>query len=454
MGNSKRWELLNPKTGENDVLGVLTADLEGKAGSLRYLQHEVPLTAFAQTGPGRFQGKFDLGRFQGTLAGRILGDDSLDVDFVGTWNGKLRGRAVRSGGPSTPVPGASPPLRVNPLRSGRSFLGFLATPTNTRGEMARGTLHLWSGEAAKREAVAAIERNPPGWLMGNIDGEPTPGHAEAKVLFASAKSRAIASAKARGVTLRAGKELADEEFEAIWGRASGDLVYRATLSGMPVRSHGRPGPTTIQSRYELPGLHRGGTISGGLMIASGLYSGLSIADDNDRPLLGAGKALTATAETTGGMMYMSGALAEAPEAMALGGGLARLGGGAGTVFVNSYSFVEDAQAGRTEDAVADSIGVTSGVLLIIAPFTGPAAPILAAIGFALMASQLTFQLSKRAGLGVRGTPALIDPGQQREWWQASPEDFFNLRGLTFLPYSTRTRYAQDDFNRFPFGGGR
>jgi len=447
VGTQKQWELLNPKTADGDAFAVLTIDLDAKSGSLRYLQRNVPLTAFMQTGSGKFQGKFDLGRFQGSLTGQIQSDGSLDVEFVGAWKGKLRGRAVQSGGPGSPVPGAPPPLKVNPIRVGRSFIGFLATPRNTRGEIARGTLHLWSGEEAKQEALVAIRKNPPGWMMGNINGEPTPGHAQAKVLFASAKARAIESARARGVTLTAGKELAQEEFEAIWGRASGDLVYRATLSGMPVHSHGRPGPMSIQSRYELPGLHIGGTVSGGLMIGSGLYTTLSAADDQDRPLLAAGKALTGTAETTGGICYLSGALAEMPEAMALGSGLARVGGGAGTVFVSTYSLVGDVQAGRTEDAVADSMGVTSGALLLIAPFTGPAAPIVAAVAFALMAAQLTYQLGKRLDPGVRGAPA---PAQQREWWQARPEDFLNLQG--FLQPGARKRYVQDDLNIFPFGG--
>lgn len=429
----RQWELFNPDFPASGPLAVLSVDFNARTGSLRYLRQEVPLTAFTQTGPGSFQAAFNLAKFRGTLAWQVQGDGSCHVSVTGTWTGKLRGRPVR-----VPLPEAAPPAVVNPIFAGRSFIGFLATPRNTRGEVARGTLHLWSGEAAKQEAMASIKSNPPGWMMGSINGDATPGHARAKVLFASAKEQAVASARARGVTLTPGRELAQREFEAIWGRASGDLVYRATLSGMPVHSHGKPGPMTIQSRYELPALRGGGVISGGLMIGSGIYSATSI--DGDRPVLEAAKALTASAEATGGIMYMSGALAEVPEAMAFGSGLARVAGGGGTVLVNSYCLVEDLRAGRTGDAVADSLGVTSGALLLIAPFTGPAAPIIAAIAFALMASQLAHNLTRGLEPGTRRTgPDWSGADLQRDWFLARPEDFFSLRNLTLAP----RRQAED-----------
>src|SRR5271163_4125273 len=142
MGISRQWELFYPDR-DTAALAVLSVDFDARTGSLRYLRQQVPLTAFTQTGPGQYKANFNLDRFQGALAWQVLSDGTCDIDITGTWKGKLRGRPVPAGGPRAPLPGARAPSQLNPIRAGRSFAGFLATPTNTRGEVASGTLHLW-----------------------------------------------------------------------------------------------------------------------------------------------------------------------------------------------------------------------------------------------------------------------------------------------------------------------
>jgi hypothetical protein len=73
----------------------------------------------------------------------------------------------------------------------------IARPTSVTGVRPRGTLHLWSGDAAKGAARDAIKANKSGWMMGEIKanpadvkGEPTPEHATAEVEFDVAKARA------------------------------------------------------------------------------------------------------------------------------------------------------------------------------------------------------------------------------------------------------------------------
>jgi hypothetical protein len=227
----------------------------------------------------------------------------------------------------------------------------------------RGTLHLWSGPGGKTEAQAAIVRDKSGWMMGDISddpgvtrGNPTPEHAKAEVEFADAKSKAP------------GGVLTADEMDRIWGDPSADVVGRGAFSGHPVEAHGNPSPTSIQVTREWSARGFGGGLAGALSIAGGMFQAIVGGQD---PNIGVavGSILAGVGETTSGIIYGSGAILGATEAMAIGSAGATFFGGAGAAIGFGSAAVRSAQRGDTAGAIVNALGAIGGLLMIASLFT-------------------------------------------------------------------------------------
>jgi RHS repeat-associated protein len=292
--------------------------------------------------------------------------------------------------PSQAAPPSAPPAQrevpADAATTARETIHAAATPTNTAGEMAKGPMHLWSGPEAKAEAREAIETEGTGWLMGDIGGLPTQLHLDA--------AKAFETAKAAQLALTGSTKLPSEQFDAIWGEPSARVVQRAVVAGMPVVPHGTPGP--IQNRFELPRLRLVGPGVGLSMFGTGMYSALSAGDfPTDHPMVGAGVATAGVGEATGGIMYGAGAYLGSGTAMAIGAGVARVGGGVGLAVTSAYMFSQDIYYDNAA-AAADAAGVIGGILLTASVFAGPLAPALALAGLGFSLFSLGFQLGRFA----------------------------------------------------------
>jgi RHS repeat-associated protein len=261
----------------------------------------------------------------------------------------------------------------------RLSLEWWARPTNIHGQWAQGPLHLWSGQAGKAAARDAL-RLRGGWMMGDIAGAPTPQHLAGELEFAQARARAP------------GGLLDDADFVRIWGWRSAEVVGRGAFSGSPVEAHGTPGPTSIQRRFEWPARGIGGGLRGGLGFGTGMWT--AIAGGTDRnPWVGVGLVLSGVGETTGAIIYGSGAILGASEAMALGGTAMGVFGGAGAVIGFGSQAVRDFDRGDTVSGLVNTAGAIGGGLLIAAALSNPVGWVGLA-GAALVGFAFGFNLGK------------------------------------------------------------
>ncbi len=301
--------------------------------------------------------------------------------------------ATATAAPPTAPPAdaaAAAPADDHPLPSStptavREGFQFAVTPTSATGDLATGPLRLWSG-AGKADALADVASSG-GWMMGNINGNPTQLHLDGEIEFAAARARALATTGS--------PMLPDAEFTGIWGMRSARVVGRGVLSGAPVYTYGDPAPTSIQTRYEIPTVRILGPFAGSFMFGTGMYTAISGAQTAEgHPVVQTGAVTAGVAEATGGIMYGAGAFAADGAAMAIGSGLARFGGGVGQAIVSGYLLSQDIQRGDTAAAVADGAGALGGVLITASLFCGPAAPFVFGAGLVLSAFSVGFHLGR------------------------------------------------------------
>jgi RHS repeat-associated protein len=255
----------------------------------------------------------------------------------------------------------------------RSLLQELARPGSVTGARPTGTLHLWSGVQGKADAQAAIRNNGSGWMMGDIEGAPTPEHAAAEAEFNVARARAP------------GGRIPDAELDAIWGPRSASVVGRGAFSGHPVEAHGTPTPRSIQPRYEWPARAVGGGLAGGLFFGSGMFTAISGGQDPDQrvaiPLV-----LGGVAEATSGIIYGSGALLGSADAMIIGAAGGTFFGGATAAIGFGVASARSFESGDTTGGVVNALGAVGGVLLIASLFTPVGWVALAGVGLVSLAA--------------------------------------------------------------------
>jgi RHS repeat-associated protein len=280
----------------------------------------------------------------------------------------------------------------NDAYTGRELLQRGVAPTSTTGELPEGTLHLWSGDPAKAEAVNAIKSEGTGWMMGKIGmtnsspGAPTWEHQAAEDLYKATMAR------------NGGAALTKAEMDSIWGWPSANVVGRGAFSGYPVQGHG-PTSTTFRERGYIQGAFEnraraiGGGLGGGLGIASGLWSATHAQQYNNVGVQ-IGVTVAGVGEATGGIIYGSGAILGATDAMAIGAGMMRFGGGAGAAIASTYMAVEEFKAGDNVAGVVDSLGAVGGVLMVCAAL-GPAGwAVAGTIGLGLLAFSAGFHIGR------------------------------------------------------------
>ena len=262
---------------------------------------------------------------------------------------------------------AEDPLKSGPGSPGSTGLGSaptgartaveeLARPASAIGARPEGTLHLWSGAAGKAEAKASIAADKSGWMMGDIDGTPTPQHLAGEREFAAARAKAP------------GGRIPDKQFDAIWGPRSAEVVGRGAFSGHPVEAHGTPEPKSIQPRYEWPARSIGGGLRGVFGTGTGLFSAISGAQDPNA-LLRVTLSLSGVGEATSAIMYGAGAYGASTTAMAIGTAGMTLFGGVGAAVGFGTASARSFAAGDKLSGVVNGLGAIGGVLLVASLFT-------------------------------------------------------------------------------------
>jgi len=244
-----------------------------------------------------------------------------------------------------PVPGAI-----------RGVAQEVARPASVTGEAPRGNLHLWSGPGGKAEALAAIQSEGSGWMMGNIGGQPTPEHAAGEAEFARARAGAP------------GGRLPQAEVDRIWGPRSASVVGRGAFAGHPVQAHGTPAPTAIQPRYEWPARSVGGGFAGGLYFGTGMFTAIMGGQDPN-PFVAIPLVLAGVGEATSGIIYGSGALLGDAGAMAIGSAGATALGGIGAAIGFGVASARAFKEGDVAGGVMNGLGAIGGILLFLSLFT-------------------------------------------------------------------------------------
>lgn len=242
----------------------------------------------------------------------------------------------------------------------------LARPSSVTGARPRGTLHLWSREG-KAEARAAIQRDGSGWMMGDIEGSPTPQHAAAEVEY-----KALMDAE-RLRNPGVEPTLSQAEFDRIWGRSSAEVVGRGAFAGHPVEGHGPVStefgqPGYVQGAWETPARQVGGALAGGLSFGTGMFTAISGGQDPN-PLVAVPSVLAGVGEATSGIIYGSGAILGATEAMAIGTAGSTFFGGAGAMIGFGVASSRAFEQGDTVGGFANLAGAVGGALLIASLFT-------------------------------------------------------------------------------------
>lgn len=255
----------------------------------------------------------------------------------------------------------------------RTGLQEVARPSSVTGARPRGTLHLWSGTQGKADARAAIRSSGSGWMMGDIEGAPTPEHAAGEQEFARARARAP------------GGQLTQAEFERIWGPRSASVVGRGAFAGHPVEAHGNAAPTSIQARYEWPARAVGGGLGGGLFFGTGMFTAITGGQDPN-PGVAVPLVLGGVGEATSGIMYAAGAFGGSAECMAIGAAGGTLFGGATAAIGFGVASARSFERGDTAGGVVNALGAVGGVLLIASLFTPVGWVALAGVGLVALAA--------------------------------------------------------------------
>jgi RHS repeat-associated protein len=287
---------------------------------------------------------------------------------------------------------------VNWVYPGREFLSFLAAPTGgpyLTGQRPTGTLHLWSETAPKLEAIEAIRSERSGWMMGDINGQPTPQHEVARGEFNTARAAEVA--RNPGVEPR----LSPQQMDRIWGWRSAWVVGRGAFSGYPVTSHGQArvttssGPGNVQGDWEIPARQFFGSLGGSLAIGSGMYSALRSPSFG---LAGLPVAFLGINEATSGLLYLGGAILGSTAAMRLGTIGMRAFGGAGLMVSSLAQLPGDLQREDVPMIISNTAGLFGGALMLAAAF-GPAGwTVLGGYGLALGLFSLGGHISRAFGL--------------------------------------------------------
>lgn len=266
----------------------------------------------------------------------------------------------------------------------RQVLQYMNRPSNVAGGVAEGKLHMWSnvGEAPARKAVSA---NPArNWMMGDINGSPTPEHLDAELEEMGAKARAA----------RGGYRYEPPEREGIWGPRSAKVVGRAAGSMMEIGSHGNVTSQNIQGKFELPAVRRWGLVGGGLAIGTGLYSAISGGQSNN-PFVAVGSVTAGVTEATGGIMYAAGAYGASGLAMTIGSRVAIVGGGVGAIIAGVARLPGDYKANDKPAIAADLLSIVGGVAMIAAlVITGPIGVVIGFVGLAMVATSTGFHFGR------------------------------------------------------------
>lgn len=253
----------------------------------------------------------------------------------------------------------------------RATLQEVARPASITGSRPTGTLHLWSG-SGKADAQAAIRRAGSGWMMGDINGHPTPEHAAGELEFARARARTP------------GGMLPQAEMDSIWGPRSASVVGRGAFSGHPVEAHGTPSPTAIQPRYEWPARSIGGGLGGGLFFGSGMFTAITGGQDPN-PLVAIPLVLAGVGEATSGIIYGSGAILASSESMVIGAAGGTAFGGAAAAIGFGVASYRSFDQGDNVGGVVNALGAIGGVLLIASLFTPVGWVGLAGVGLVALA---------------------------------------------------------------------
>jgi RHS repeat-associated protein len=322
-----------------------------------------------------------------------------EQDALARWRGARVGRpeAIDPSATSDIPPGAASPRATPEANTGgggreehapttvgqvptvaRGIAEEVARPSSVTGAPPRGTLHVWSG-AGKQDALNAIARDRSGWMMGNIEGSPTPEHARAEVEF-----------EARRAAVPGGR-LSTEEMDRIWGYPSRNVVARGAFAGHPVQGHGPYDPTSIQVRFENSARAWGGGLRGGLAIGTGMFAAIAGASDPNAAVA-VTSIILGVGEATSGIIYASGAILASTEAMAIGtAGTTAFGGAAAAVGFGVASY-RSFERGDALGGVANAAGALGGALLVASLFT----PVgwVALVGLGLVALAAGFNLGR------------------------------------------------------------
>jgi RHS repeat-associated protein len=255
---------------------------------------------------------------------------------------------------------------------GRVTAQEIARPESVTGTRPSGTLHLWSGDG-KAEAQTQIKSEGKGWMMGDIEGNPTPQHAAAETEWNAVSPKYPPGAVPEPIRNK------------IWGPPSANVVGRGAFAGHPVEAHGTPKPNSIQITYEAPARAWGGGFGGGLGFASGMFTALSTAHESN-PAVQVPLIMTGVSEATAGIIYGSGAILGATEAMAIGSAGMTLFGGAGAAIGFGVASERAFARGDNLGGTVNALGALGGVLMVASLFTPVGWIGLAGVGLVALAT--------------------------------------------------------------------
>jgi hypothetical protein len=173
--------------------------------------------------------------------------------------------------------------------------------------------------------------------------------------------------------------------DRIWGDPSASVVGRGAFAGHPVEAHGTPAPTSIQVTREWPARSWGGGLGGGLAVAGGLFAAI-VGGQDPNPGVAVPTVLAGVGEATSGIIWGSGAIVGATEAMAIGSAGATFFGGAGAAIGFGTAAVRAGRRGDTAGAVVNALGAIGGLLMIASLFTPVGWVGLLGIGLVALAS--------------------------------------------------------------------
>jgi YD repeat-containing protein len=102
----------------------------------------------------------------------------------------------------------------------------------------------------------------------------------------------------------------------------------------------------------------------GMGMKAGALLNLWSAAQVDNPYVKAVGLAAGTAEAFGATIYFGGALTSETQMMALGGNIARFGGGVGLTVVSGYTFIQDVERGDVRDAIGSGANTATGLTML------------------------------------------------------------------------------------------